>query len=100
MKKTSPCHAPVVGLDMWPVPLLLITSMSPSLVVPRAFPSHSLVPSGLRKMLIVLIAAPLIFPVVWPSSFISSRTPCGVISLIVLEIVLPWISNSSSPFDI
>src|SRR5438132_12264635 len=67
MKKTSPCHAPVVGLAMWPVPLLLITSMSPSLVVLRAFPSHSLVPSGLRKTLMVLSAPPLIFTEVWPS---------------------------------
>src|SRR5713101_5340446 len=79
MKTASPCHEPVVGLDICHVPRLLITTMSPSRVFAIAFDSHSLVPSGFMNTLTVLICPPLNLPVICPSSFISILTPCGVI---------------------
>ena len=100
MKTASPCHVPVVGLAMRPVPRLLTTIISPSLVVWSPLDSHSLVPSVLRKTLTVLIVFALNLPVACPSSLICILTPIGLISLIVRDTVLPCISSNSSPFDI
>src|SRR5712691_10641080 len=93
MKVASPCAWTEVGLTCLPVPLPLIRSMSPSTVWSMPSDSNSYVPSDLKIASTVSMWSASYCPLIFPCRLYEIRTPSGVNSRRVTDVVF----SASSP---